>query len=160
MQQQFSPLLRWFSAWKMRISKAFFEVFFVKKYVQQQQSSSSKNLLGLVFTLLGGRGGCAKETAPVINIEINGVRGIWLTFLEWDIFLKKNWTDILYQTFRTNICCQIISWVSTSKLKSKCAIILLSKYLCWKVYLRKCKNTYTILQIFTFTKIVLERRYL
>ena len=90
--------------------------------------------------------GVAKETAPVINIEINGVRGIWLTFLEWDIFLKKNWTDILYQTFRTNICCQIISWVSTSKLKSKCAIILLSKYLCWKVYLRKCKNTYFILQ--------------
>ena len=44
-----------------------------------------------------GGGGCAKETAPVINIEINGVRGIWLTFLEWDIFLKKNWTDILYQ---------------------------------------------------------------
>ena len=41
--------------------------------------------------------GGAKETAPVINIEINGVRGIWLTFLEWDIFLEKNWTDILYQ---------------------------------------------------------------
>ena len=55
---------------------------------------------------------CAKETAPVINIEINGVRGIRLTFLEWDIFLKKNWTDILYQTF---------------ELKSKCAIILRSK---------------------------------
>ena len=58
---------------------------------------------------------------------------------------KLNWYS-LPKTFRANICSQIISWVSTSKLKSKCAIILLSKYLCWKVYLRKCKNTYFILQ--------------
>ena len=44
-----------------------------------------KNLLGLVVYSWG----CAKETAPVINIEINGVRGIWLTFLEWDLLEKK-----------------------------------------------------------------------
>ena len=59
----------------MRISKAFFEVFFVKNMFNNNRPQ--KNLLGLVL-LLGG----AKETAPVINIEINGVRGIWLTFLE------------------------------------------------------------------------------
>ena len=66
----------------MRISKAFFEVFFVKNMFNNNRPQ--KNLLGLVL-LLGG----AKETAPVINIEINGVRGIWLTFLERVIWGKK-----------------------------------------------------------------------
>ena len=86
-QQQFSQMI-------FRMKNENFQgllwSFFREKYVQQQSSSKKSPWFGIT---LGG----AKETAPVINIEINGVRGIWLTFLEWDIFLEKNWTDILYQ---------------------------------------------------------------
>ena len=86
-QQQFSQMI-------FRMKNENFQgllwSFFREKYVQQQSSSKKSPWFGIT---LGG----AKETAPVINIEINGVRGIWLTFLEW-VLWGKNWTHILLNT--------------------------------------------------------------